>query len=67
MDLANIRNGLMRVCNRAILMGGSKTSRINLKTSLEKRGTMARWSFTVRKVVKITMGTGRTVLMVSGE
>ena len=35
--------------------------------SLEKHGTVARWSFTVRKVVKFTMGTGQTVLMVSGE
>ena len=51
----------------AILMRGSRTSKNNLKNSLEKRGTVARWSFTVRKVVKFTMGTGRTVLMVSGE
>ena len=50
-----------------ILMRGSRTSKNNLKNSLEKRGTVARWSFTVRKVVKFTMGTGQTVLMVSGE
>ena len=51
----------------AILMRGSRTSKNNLKNSLEKCGTVARWSFTVRKVVKFTMGTGQTVLMVSGE